>query len=415
MQLGWIDFSRQDKTDAVNIINSLKEKGVLDELGFGALRQAFANFFFPGTSTIQTRAKYFFIVPYILHDFIASATANENDFQKFLADSQNKISGKGEKEHHTGKLLVENMGKVEDDEAMGIIGSRSIKGGKWVERTPLSIYWNGLRTFGFFHSSNPNFTYADFMMRIFMLTKNNSDSKTAVKRKKDESDDTDSGNFSKTSPLVKLGTYSKSWEKDISINLTKSEAQLLKTKISENVPESLLSFILENKIDISSCGNDFELFSTLVSPKVDSETAQKLSLANKANEFYYLTMLRYSLLLCKNQVQEIADEWERAWSNKTRICNNFDAETTFAAMNVQNPRLKIFLLKLQKAFLEDDLKSCDEIISKRERELKGNRAKLNNPDYEFTEMDARIFMRFDYRLGNAATIIHDIYAGEERC
>ncbi len=30
MQLGWIDFSRQDKADAINIINSMKEKGVLD-------------------------------------------------------------------------------------------------------------------------------------------------------------------------------------------------------------------------------------------------------------------------------------------------------------------------------------------------------------------------------------------------
>ena len=61
MQLGWIDFSKQDRTNAINIINSMKEKGVLDELGFGSLRQAFADFFFPGTSTIQTRAKYFFI------------------------------------------------------------------------------------------------------------------------------------------------------------------------------------------------------------------------------------------------------------------------------------------------------------------------------------------------------------------
>lgn len=70
MQLGWIDFSKQDRANAINIIDSMKEKGVLDELGFGSLRQAFADFFFPGTSTIQTRAKYFFIVPYILQDYI---------------------------------------------------------------------------------------------------------------------------------------------------------------------------------------------------------------------------------------------------------------------------------------------------------------------------------------------------------
>lgn len=46
MQFGWIDFSKEDKKNAINIINLMKEKGVLDELGLGAIRQAFANYFF---------------------------------------------------------------------------------------------------------------------------------------------------------------------------------------------------------------------------------------------------------------------------------------------------------------------------------------------------------------------------------
>ena len=411
MKIGWIDFSKQDKTDAINIINSMKEKGVLDELGFGSIRQAFANFFFPGTSTIQTRAKYFFIVPYILQDFISIATATENDFQKFIENSQNKISGKGGKENQTGKLLVSDTG---DDESIGIIGSRSIKGGKWVERTPLSIYWNGLRTFGFFRSLNPNFTYADFMMSVFMFVKNKSESKNSLKNNKnDENDDIDAGNFSKTTPLVKLETYSKSWQKNININLTKNEAELLKSKIIEKVPNSLLAFILKNKINISSCGNNFELFTQVLKSKLDDDTAKKLDLANKANEFYYMTMLRYSFLLSKGSVPEISDEWEKVWAEKNKICNDFDIESTFKTMDIQNPRLKMFLYKLQNAFRDTDLNSSDEIIKKREKELKGNRAKLNNPDYKADEYP--IFMRFDYRLRNAARIIKDIYDGATQC
>ena len=413
MQLGWIDFSRQDKADAINIINSMKEKGVLDELGFGALRQAFANCFFPGTSTIQTRAKYFFIVSYILQDFISSVSASENDFQKFIANSQNKISGNGGRENRVGKLLVENAG---DDERLGIIGSRSIKGGKWVERTPLSIYWNGLRTFQFFQSANLNFTYADFMMRVFTFARSKAESKAWIKSsKKDDGDDFDAGNFSKISPLARIETYSKTWEKDIQITLSKKEAELLESKIVSSVPESLLAFLLKNKIDISSCRNDFELFTKLVSSKANPDTVKKLDLANKANEFYYLTMLRYSFLLSKGVVSEIADEWENTWGEKNRICNEFDIEATFKTMNIQNPRLKIFLFKLQKSFLDNDLDSCDEIIRNREKELKGNRAKLTNSDYELTEMDSRIFRRFDYRLSNAAAIINDIYQGEKQC
>lgn len=59
MQLGWIDFSKEDRQKAFDVINLLSEQGAVDELGIGVIRDAFANYFFPGTSTIQTRAKYF--------------------------------------------------------------------------------------------------------------------------------------------------------------------------------------------------------------------------------------------------------------------------------------------------------------------------------------------------------------------
>ena len=56
MQLGWIDFSKEDRQKAVDVINLLSEQGAVDELGIGVIRDAFANYFFPGTSTIQTIA-----------------------------------------------------------------------------------------------------------------------------------------------------------------------------------------------------------------------------------------------------------------------------------------------------------------------------------------------------------------------
>ena len=70
MQLGWIDFSKEDRQKAFDVINLLSEQGAVDELGIGVIRDAFANYFFPGTSTIQTRAKYFLIVPYMLREAV---------------------------------------------------------------------------------------------------------------------------------------------------------------------------------------------------------------------------------------------------------------------------------------------------------------------------------------------------------
>ena len=63
MPLGWIDFSQKDRNLILGVLESLTEKKAVDELGVASIRDGFANLFFPGTSTLQTRAKYFLIVP----------------------------------------------------------------------------------------------------------------------------------------------------------------------------------------------------------------------------------------------------------------------------------------------------------------------------------------------------------------
>lgn len=62
--IGWIDLSEEDQKRAQDYLRSLSE-GTLDELGFGIIRDAFADRFFPTTSTIMTRARYFILVPSI--------------------------------------------------------------------------------------------------------------------------------------------------------------------------------------------------------------------------------------------------------------------------------------------------------------------------------------------------------------
>jgi hypothetical protein len=61
----WLDFAESDRQQAMQVIDLFREKSTVDELGFGPIRDAFADHFFPGTSTIQTRARYFLFVPWI--------------------------------------------------------------------------------------------------------------------------------------------------------------------------------------------------------------------------------------------------------------------------------------------------------------------------------------------------------------
>ena len=37
MQLGWIDFSKEDRQKAPDVINLLSEQGAVDELGIGTV------------------------------------------------------------------------------------------------------------------------------------------------------------------------------------------------------------------------------------------------------------------------------------------------------------------------------------------------------------------------------------------
>ena len=48
--IGWIDFSSEHRDRVRTVLALVAEKGVVDELGIGVLRDTFA----PGISTIQT-------------------------------------------------------------------------------------------------------------------------------------------------------------------------------------------------------------------------------------------------------------------------------------------------------------------------------------------------------------------------
>src|SRR5690348_2168245 len=61
----WLDYSEHERRKMLDVIDLFSERTTRDELGLGSIRDAFADRLFPGTSTIQTRAKYFLLVPWV--------------------------------------------------------------------------------------------------------------------------------------------------------------------------------------------------------------------------------------------------------------------------------------------------------------------------------------------------------------
>ena len=80
-------------------------------------------------------------------------------------------------------------------------------------------------------------------------------------------------------------------------------------------------------------------------------------------------------------------------------------------MKIMNPKLKVFLVNLKKAFLEDNLEKADELIVRREFNLKHNRAKLRMNNNQ--KQEVLLPGKWDFRLEAASRIIKDIFNGEK--
>lgn len=135
--IGWIDFSSTDRKHVHEVLALMKEPGTLDELGFGQLRDAYADTLFPGFSTIQTRARYFLAVPKIMLDWAAlpNPKRRRQPLDEYLKNAENEFA-------RTLKTNYDTAGLEPKD----VIGHTVVEQGG-VARRPSTTYWNGLRLF----------------------------------------------------------------------------------------------------------------------------------------------------------------------------------------------------------------------------------------------------------------------------
>ena len=61
--ISWIDSSPRERELALALASALDQPSTLDDLGIGTIRDTLADALFPGTTTIQTRGRYFLSSP----------------------------------------------------------------------------------------------------------------------------------------------------------------------------------------------------------------------------------------------------------------------------------------------------------------------------------------------------------------
>jgi len=357
---GWVDFSREDSRLAADIINALREQGAVDELGLGVIQSAFADRFFPGTSTIQTRAKYFFAVCYALREVF------ENTDRKNFASKLYTI----EKDY--SKAVYKN---TSDEDKEGIFGTRFFDSDNksWVRRPPSEVYWSGIKQFGFirFDESKKGISLAEF---IRILETESSADNGYIRQKGDEDEDCDRNDAEEKFWHWQL-LQPENWQKSPTPALSEEEKSFFRQQIREKFSGTLLCTMLENGLP-----GEFKYANRL---PLGAELEKLWQLANGFAEFIYPAQIYFNLLL---QRRKSAEEWRGLQGTFQQRAEKVDIDGIFKILPAASPaalirrkRTEKFLNDLKTLFLAEKLDeyALDELLTDREKYLKGvKRAKL---------------------------------------
>lgn len=393
MPLGWIDFSKDERNKVLNVIHLLDEPGAVDELGIGAVRDAFADYFFPGTSTVQTRAKYFLIVPYVLLEAGSGQYGSDLDTVLRKIDSE---------ERNCRDILI----KTSND---GVIGSLVPK--SWVLRTPSNIYWNGIKRMGIFKEdlSVKEYVHQSIIQRNLKQAKayGNRDKEA----EENEKDDIDAGDITSIQFWSLGDTYQRDWRSNLTIELLPKEAAFLKTQIITTQRNSLFAFVLKNSINLDKY-DSFGALSEDIRDSVDGDLQFMMQLANDFNNLVSIITTRYNLIVSDGKNDRARGNWE-LYAKDLKRRSEVDLKAVFNRLSIRNIKLRTFLIRAQEAAREGDIAALDEIIKNREVSLKGNkRAKINRVG-EFNAQSWIGIDRLDYRFTPTRRIIRDIMNAEE--
>ena len=385
LNLGWVDFSKSDRDMVLSVLRQLTEPGAVDELGIGTIRDGFSDILFPGTSTIQTRAKYLFIVPYICSELERGGKLAPRQFIETL--EQNELD------------LIDILAVNGAD---GVIGQRSRQ---TLRRKPSSIYWNALRTYGFLSEPVTLSEYA-----ALSYTKKTASElqkglgKQKSKNEDDTTDDSDAGMSG--AAFWRVPAAKENWRDDLTIELTSNEAAYLRERITSmpGTRDSLLALVLrENRLDFTKYErfDEIDALQSLMSPEMLTD----YRLARDFSRFVFGAQIRYNVIYSGGQ-NELANKlWERY----------LEERPTVSLSNVQarlGPRSNVmrFLKAFQSAL--DSESELDNLIIGREKALKGSaRAKLTNKElYQYDDNSVNM-TPLVYRLPNVQRIVRDIFEG----
>jgi hypothetical protein len=411
--MGWVDFSSEHRNRVKTVLDLLATPGVVDELGIGIIRDAFADYLFPGISTIQTRAKYFLIVPRILKDYeqLPDRQRRRVSLEDYLSE-QEKL----------GRIrLVEKYGKRE---RLGIIGvSFGTRSDREVLRQPSSVYWNGLRAFGILKTdlSLAEFCrkYSGHRLTLRMVLE---------ETREERGDDIDSDDIAR-SPITPLPPDD-DWMNRLTITLSKREAEFLHQQMAATKPGSLLGQILMSEtamdefLSLRENARFDELSELPFVARLPGQLRMVVQLAKLFWDIFFGAHVRYNCLLQEqfgeaSTRKELAAEWSE-WRGRMKsfAWKEWDTASIWELVSVNGSDVRPWTRRFIEGWIDEarglpsDTSGFDQLVIRQERANKRTRARLR-PDNRDEQVGNWIGIRvLDYRLSQAWRIVDDIHGAE---
>ena len=396
----WLDHDSKARDRSLRILSLFQEKESRDELGLGGIRDSFADQLFPGTSTIQTRLRYMFFIPWIYQDL-------EN--KGIDARSFGLHADKAERD------LIDVM-KGSDERLEGVFGGRS---GRRLKRLPSSVYWAGLGSWGLRQIDLSRDQYHRNIDYIYQKRKESN-------RRNSQEIDSDS----RVEDLIStwhasIPSKPASFPNDVDFTLSRDEADYILERLQSNHPRSLLTFLAckceEADVDFPWMHPDLAEFSTdqrllLKHAQLFSETLRgaaliyNLSLSRIANREDRIEEHTNSFHEWREALDEKAvKEWPltELWKLTLGKGHTITSRTqTFVSQWVQLVRTDLDRLESHKDAVE--------LVSNREIKLKKARSRFKNKRALDQWGGSSGTKQMNFRWPNVQVFLRDLQKGSDR-
>lgn len=396
----WLDYSEHERRKMLDVIELFGEKTTRDEIGLGGIRDAFADLLFPGTSTIQTRAKYFLFVAWMYQGLERKRISSRD-----IADRSRKEE----------ILLLRSL--LQSDDLSGLIGRQAKEN---VIRLPSSVYWQGLNSWGLRNFRGSQDEYHRSLDLHYLRKRGRHSARSEAES--EAADHPEPDNWHSGLPDPPAG-----FPLGAAFTLALDEAAYLRERVLTIHPQTLLAHVLRERMDVEAYPFAWDL-----AAEIPGHLQHIVIHGQNFSEVMYGAQLLYNLMLAElrgneewiTEYREEMRRWDEMLTARQTALQQWNRQEFWQIVLRQNPRVhqkaqsfvnhwcELALGTTSPASLSED-QSARQLIEHREFQLKGRLARLKDQRARELWSGAAGAAQLDLRWTSARRIVADILSGLE--